>query len=140
MSDIVSKEQRSRMMSNIRSVSRLEDRVSQEIWHAGVRYRRNDKSLFGKPDFSIKKYKLVIFIDSCFWHGCPLHANIPKTNREFWQQKLERNMERDLDVTVHYQSRKWNILRIWEHDLKNNFRGTMDLIVKFIEEFKAKRP
>lgn len=140
MSDIVSKEQRSRMMSNIRPVSKLEDRVSRELWHSGVRYRRNDKSLFGKPDFSIKKYRLVIFIDSCFWHGCPLHANIPKTNREFWLKKLGRNKERDLEVTTYYQSRGWNILRIWEHDLKNDFHGTMNFIANFIGEYRANRP
>jgi DNA mismatch endonuclease (patch repair protein) len=113
--------------------------VSKELWSAGIRYRRNDKTLFEKLDLSIKKFKLVVFIDSCFWHGCPLHAKIPQSNMEFWLKKLGRNVERDKEVTVHYNDCTWNILRVWEHDLKEGFHGTLNLMIKFIEEIKANR-
>ena len=136
MSDIVNKAQRSKMMSNIRAVSKLEDRISKELWHAGFRLRRNNKSLFGKPDFSIKKNKIVVFIDSCFWHGCALHATIPKNNRDFWLKKLQRNVERDLEVSEYYSYRQWNMLRVWEHDLKQDFIGTVEQIANFISNIK----
>lgn len=139
MSDIVDKAKRSKMMSNIRGVSKLEDRISKELWHAGFRLRRNDKSLFGKPDFSIKKNKIVIFIDSCFWHGCALHATIPKNNHDFWLKKLQRNMERDSEVSEYYSLRKWNMLRVWEHDLKRDFSGTVGQIANFISDIKKNR-
>lgn len=63
-----------------------------------VRFRKNVKSLFGTPDIASKKYKIVIFVDSCFWHLCPEHGNIPKTNIEFWENKLIRNRQRDCEV------------------------------------------
>ena len=138
MTEKISKEVRSRNMAAIRSVSKLEDKVSRELWKKGLRYRRNDKSLFGKPDFAIKKYKIVIFIDSCFWHQCPIHGNMPKNNAEYWNEKLIRNIERDKEVTNFYTNKGWNILRVWEHDFKKDFQGTLDKIVEFVKVAKAK--
>ena len=138
MAEKISKEARSRNMAAIRSVSKLEDKVSRELWKKGLRYRRNEKSLFGKPDFSIKIYKIVIFIDSCFWHQCPIHGNMPKNNAEYWNKKLKRNIERDKEVTTFYTNKGWNILRVWEHDFKEDFQGTLDKIVEFVKVAKAK--
>ena len=138
MTEKISKEVRSRNMAAIRSVSKLEDKVSRELWKKGLRYRRNDKSLFGKPDFAIKKYKIVIFIDSCFWHQCPIHGNMPKNNAEYWNEKLIRNIERDKEVTNFYTNKGWNILRVWEHDFKEDFQGTLDKIVEFVKAAKGK--
>ncbi|WP_412728501.1 hypothetical protein [Geobacillus stearothermophilus] len=73
-------------MKAIKSRSQLEDTVSKALWREGYRFRKNDKTLLGKPDISIKKYKVAIFIDSCFWHGCPLHGNMPESNREYWKK------------------------------------------------------
>ncbi|SFE86963.1 DNA mismatch endonuclease, patch repair protein [Paenibacillus catalpae] len=138
MSDNLSSEHRKKNMRAIRSVSRLETRVSKKLWACGIRFRRNVASLFGKPDFAIKKYKIVIFIDSCFWHSCNQHANIPKTNSEYWIAKLERNRKRDIQVTEYYRSKDWNILRIWEHDLKKeSFDRTINKIINFIEDIKC---
>lgn len=139
MADIVSKEVRSRMMSKIRSVSKLEDKISKGLWRRGVRIRRNVKTLVGKPDFSIKKYRVVIFLDSCFWHYCPSHAVIPKTNLKFWVEKLNKNKQRDLDVNNYYASIGWNILRIWEHEVKEDYQGVLDKIIKFIEVAKNRK-
>lgn len=83
MTDRITKEQRSQVMKSIKGQSLLENEVSKALWHKGVRFRKNVRSLFGNPDISIKKYKIVIFIDSCFWHACPIHGNTPKSNTDF---------------------------------------------------------
>ena len=88
MSDIMTKQQRSNNMKAIKSVSKLESIVSKKLWARGFRFRRNTQNLFGKPDISIKKYKIVIFIDSCFWHQCPLPANMPKSHTDYWEKNL----------------------------------------------------
>ncbi|WP_121609144.1 very short patch repair endonuclease [Mesobacillus foraminis] len=128
MADRISTEQRSRNMRAIKSQSNLENKVSTALWDAGLRFRKNT-NLFGKPDIAIKKYKVVIFIDSCFWHVCPLHGNIPKSNQTYWIKKLKRNQERDEEVNNYYQSKGWNILRVCEHDLKKNFDSTINEII-----------
>ncbi|SFE68223.1 T/G mismatch-specific endonuclease [Paenibacillus algorifonticola] len=136
MADIVSPETRSKMMKSIRSVSKLESLVSKELWKQNIRFRKNSKKLFGKPDISIKKYKIVIFIDSCFWHYCDLHGRYPKSNLEYWEKKITRNKLRDEKVTLYYSSNGWNILRIWEHQLKDDFDQTLGQIYSFIEHCK----
>lgn len=132
MADIVDKETRSKMMSKIKSVSMLEKIVNKELWKKGVRARRNVNDLYGKPDWAIKKYKVVIFLDSCFWHVCPIHGNFPKNNKEFWERKLKRNVERDKEVTKFYLENNWNILRIWEHEVKEDLDKVVNKIIKFI--------
>ncbi|MGO4994504.1 very short patch repair endonuclease [Jeotgalibaca porci] len=138
MNDKLSREQRSKVMSSIRAQSKLENKFSHALWRKGIRFRKNDRSLFGTPDISIKKYKLVVFVDSCFWHKCPIHGKIPKTNTKFWEDKLNRNVERDEEVTNHYISEGWNIYRIWEHELKSNFNLCVQIVVNFIENEKRK--
>lgn len=136
MSDVMNKEQRSKNMRAIKSVSKLEGRVTNALWHRGLRFRKNNKRLFGKPDISIKKYKIAIFIDSCFWHVCPHHYNMPKNNEEFWKNKLNRNVSRDIEVNEYYLINKWNLLRVWEHEFKEDFLGTIDKIEKYILDIK----
>lgn len=109
--DKVSKEQHSKIMSAIKAKSHLEDIVTRELWHRGVRFRRNVRSLKGTPDIAIKKYKIVIFIDSCFWHCCPEHFRMPKSILEYWEKKFNRNKEHDEDVTSFYREQGWTILR-----------------------------
>lgn len=138
MVDTLSKEQRRKNMQAIRSQSKLENQVSREIWKRGLRFRKNDKSLFGKPDISIKKYKIVIFIDSCFWHSCPIHGNMPKTNVEYWEKKLNKNIRRDLEVNQYYKEKGWNVLRIWEHNIKKDFQNTIEQIIQFIRDSSGK--
>lgn len=137
MTDKITREQRTVIMKKIKAKSHLEDRVAKQLFKNGIRYRRNSKRLLGKPDISIQKYKVVIFIDSCFWHSCPIHGNIPKSNVDYWKKKLIRNVERDLEVNNFYTERNWNILRIWEHDLDDNFDATIDKIISFINVAKT---
>ena len=134
--DKITKEQRSKIMSKIKAKSKLEDMVSRELWKRGIRYRRNVRSLMGTPDFAIKKYKIVIFIDSCFWHFCPVHGKIPKSNVEFWEKKLNRNMERDREVNQYYEKSDWNLLRFWEHEVRSNLDGVVDSIENAVKEAK----
>lgn len=119
MSDIVSKKKRSEIMSRIKSKdSKIEILFRIELWKQGFRYRKNSVKHFGKPDIVLPKYKTVIFIDSCFWHGCKKHCRIPAVRKKFWTEKITRNKERDKEVSKFYKKQGWKIFRIWEHDLK----------------------
>ncbi|PEZ76375.1 very short patch repair endonuclease [Bacillus sp. AFS017274] len=136
MTDVLTKEQRRKNMQAIKSQSKLENIVSKALWKKGYRFRKNTKDLFGKPDIAIKKYKIVIFIDSCFWHCCKQHGNIPKSNSEFWIKKLERNRERDQEVNSYYLKEGWHIKRIWEHEIKQDINKVINDIIDFIEDAK----
>jgi DNA mismatch endonuclease, patch repair protein len=135
MTDNLTKEQRKKNMRAIKSQSALENRVTKELWRKGFRFRKN-ANLFGKPDISMKKYKIVIFIDSCFWHFCPIHANMPKSNKDYWEKKLKRNKERDIEVDQYYKDKGWNILRVWEHELKDHFFEAIEMIENYIRRNK----
>lgn len=136
--DKLSKESRSNIMKSIKSVSQLENIVASALWHRGYRFRRNSKSLFGKPDLSIKKYKVVIFIDSCFWHFCPKHGRVPKSNTEYWNSKFKKNKKRDEIVNAYYKEKAWNLLRVWEHEFKDDFYLAIDSIADFIDLSREK--
>nr|WP_080835606.1 very short patch repair endonuclease [Cohnella massiliensis] len=141
MVDRLSKEKRSDLMRAVKSKkSLIENSVTHELWKRGLRFRRNVKNLKGKPDIAIKKDKIVVFIDSCFWHMCPIHCKIPKSNVEFWLAKLERNRERDMSITRYYKENNWNILRIWEHELKDDFESCINRIYDLISKVKKKLP
>ncbi|WP_340378742.1 very short patch repair endonuclease [Streptomyces sp. SS7] len=87
---------------------------------AGLRYRVN-VPVPGMPrrtiDIAFTKAKIAIFMDGCFWHGCPQHATQPKANAEWWRAKLDKNMARDRETTEHLQAEGWTVLRYWEHDV-----------------------
>lgn len=86
----------------------------------GITGWRRHQRLFGKPDFSFREDRVVIFVDGCFWHGCPKHSNTPVNNRSFWETKLSANKRRDRLVTKTLRQQGWLVLRIWEHDLSKN--------------------
>ena len=118
--DIVSKKKRSEIMSRVKSRdSKMEISFRKKLWKRGFRYLKNSGKYFGKPDIVLPKYETVIFIDSCFWHGCEKHYSPPKTRAKFWKNKIERNKQRDNEVNLHYEERGWKMIRIWEHDLKS---------------------
>ncbi len=124
MTDIFSKKKRSEIMSKVRSKdSKIEVDFRKAIWKAGFRYRKNPTKYFGKPDLVLKKHKTVIFVDSCFWHGCKRHCRLPAIRRKFWTEKIERNKQRDKEVNRHYRKIGWKIIRVWEHNLnKKDFK------------------
>ena len=115
-------------MSRIKSKdSKIEIDFRKQLWNAGFRYRKNAKNYFGKPDIVLKKYQTVIFIDSCFWHGCKKHCRIPTANKKYWVNKISRNKLRDKQVDRYYKISGWKIIRIWEHNLKqiNHIKKTI---------------
>ena len=117
--DTVSKTARSGIMSRVKSQeTKLEKSFRKLLWNSGVRYRKNNIKFFGKPDILIKKANTVIFIDSCFWHGCSKHLRMPSSNKKYWETKISRNKKRDQEVNSHYKKLGWRIIRIWEHDLR----------------------
>ena len=121
MPDIVSKKKRSEIMSNVKSKgSKIEVFFRKALWKKGFRYSKNSSKYFGKPDIVLLKHKTVIFIDSCFWHGCKKHCRIPSVRKKYWTAKIVRNKKRDKEVSKHYKKQGWKIFRIWEHDFKNN--------------------
>ena len=71
-----------------------------------------------KPDFVFRKERVAVFVDGCFWHQCPLHSKIPESNREFWEQKLRKNVERDQRTDKALKAKGWKTFRLWEHELK----------------------
>ena len=137
MTDNLTKEQRTRNMKAIKSShTKMEDFICKLLWKKGLRFRKNVKNLPGKPDIAIKKFKIVIFLDSCFWHKCPKHFKRPKSNLEYWDPKIERNVKRDIEVNKFYNDNQWHILRIWEHEFKNNLDATINKIETFINNAK----
>jgi DNA mismatch endonuclease (patch repair protein) len=108
-------------MSRIRSKgTKPEKLLKKALWEAGVRYKTSKKPLPGKPDISLKKYKLVVFVDGSFWHGYDWEnkKNSIKSNREFWVAKIERNRQLDREVNAFYQSKGWTVLRWGEMERK----------------------
>lgn len=89
--------------------------LGKALWSLGLRYRKNDKNIFGKPDFSFKKYKVAVFVDGEFWHGkdWEIRKNDIKSNQAFWITKIERNMARDREVAEMLLKSGWKILRVW---------------------------
>ena len=131
--DKVSRKKRSDIMSRIRSKNtKLECQFRRRLWELGIRYRINPKGYFGKPDLVIRKKKTVIFIDSCFWHGCKKHCRVPVSNNDYWVSKIECNKGRDLVVTKYYKERNWNVVRIWEHDIKQDTKKIVHRIIEVL--------
>jgi DNA mismatch endonuclease (patch repair protein) len=119
MADVFSKSKRSEVMSRIRSRGNQATELAlAKLFrrHKITGWRRNQK-VFGKPDFIFPKHKLAVFVDGCFWHGCPKHGTQPKGNAAFWRKKISRNQIRDRLVTRTLRKAGWRVLRIWEHEL-----------------------
>ena len=121
--DRLTPEQRKKcMQSNKSKGTKPELVLAKAMWALGLRYRKNSGSIFGKPDFSFKKYKVAVFVDGEFWHGKDWEqrkAEI-KGNREFWIAKIERNIRRDMEVTGRLKAEGWTVLRFWSNDVVKN--------------------
>lgn len=128
--DNLTPEQRRKNMQNIRSTgTKVERLVARELRKRKIYFAAHAKSIMGKPDFVFRRKKVVVFIDSDFWHGHPERCIMPKSNLEYWTQKIERNRLRDQKVNEYLANKGWNIIRIWEKDLKDNFQDCFDQIL-----------
>lgn len=112
-------------MSRIKSANTKPEIVVRSLLHRlGFRFRKNVKTLAGKPDIVLKKHQAIIFVHGCFWHqhkGCK-RANIPKSNQDYWKPKLERNVQRDGEHEAELTAQGWRVLKIWECEIKNLFQ------------------
>ena len=129
MSDFLSPGDRSRMMSRVRGRNtRPELYVRRAVWSYGFRYRLHLSSLPGTPDLVLPKYRLAVFVHGCFWHqhGCP-KSKRPSTNREFWDRKLDGNVDRDVRDRTRLENMGWFVVVIWECSLES---GTENLLMQ----------
>ena len=96
--------------------------VRKGLWKRGFRYRLNHKRLPGHPDLVLRKYRTCIFVNGCFWHGHEGCCKIPSTNREFWEAKIQRNKERDIETQKELSKMGWHCITVWECELKPTVR------------------
>lgn len=134
--DRVPRDVRSRIMANIRSVgTSIELEFSRELRRSRVSFVEHPSTL-GRPDVVFSKPRVVVFLDSCFWHRCPYHFRPPKSRQEYWVPKIARNVKRDKEVRAWYRREGWKVLRFWEHQIKGDLDGC---IVKTLAAVAARR-
>ncbi len=139
--DRLTKEQRRRNMQAIRSTgSQIELTLSRALFAKGYRYRKNDRTVFGKPDLVFKKYRIAIFVDSEFWHGKNWKKRKTefKTNKEFWIKKIEGNIKRDKVVNTYLRRNNWIVIRFWGSDIKKKLPICIDEIERKIFEAETR--
>ncbi len=139
--DRLTAEQRRKNMQAVRAYgSKIETALAKALFAQGLRYRKNDRTIFGKPDLTFKKYKLAVFVDSEFWHGKDWETKKfdHKSNQEFWLTKIERNIERDKEVNEKLIAEGWKVLRFWGKDITRNLDNCITKIQKTINETERK--
>jgi DNA mismatch endonuclease (patch repair protein) len=134
--DKLTKERRSLNMSKIRSKDTLpEIRIRKALWYMGYRYRLHYKQLPGKPDIVIMKQKIVVFVHGCFWHrhaNC-IEASRPKTNSEYWETKINKNIERDKKHQEVIEQLGYKVFIIWECEVKEDIDENIKLLKKLLK-------
>jgi len=139
--DKLTKEQRHKNMQAVKfQGSKIEIMLAKEMWKKGLRYRKNDKTVIGKPDFTFKKYKIAVFCDSEFWHGKDWDEKKleHKSNIKFWHQKIERNIQRDREVNEVLLKNGWQVIRFWGKDIEKELLNCVIKIETEINEVKRK--
>jgi DNA mismatch endonuclease, patch repair protein len=136
--DVFSREKRSQIMSRVSGKNTKPELIVRSLLHRmGYRFRLHRKDLPGKPDITLPKYKKVIFIHGCFWHGhkhCK-RSSLPNTNREFWEHKIRSNAQRDYKNISSLTEKGWEVMVLWSCQIKNK----EDLISKLIEFIENKK-
>lgn len=134
MADNVTKERRSEIMAGIRSINTKPELIVRRfLFVHGLRFRLHDKALPSKPDIKLTKYKTLVFVNGCFWHG---HKNckryvMPKTNKKFWYEKIRKNIKRDKKNLRELRKMGWHVYIIWECDLQlKNRSATLDNLLR----------
>jgi len=127
VADNVTKKRRSEIMSNVRSSNTEPELIVRRyLFSNGFRYKLNDKNLPGKPDIKLTKYRTLIFVHGCFWHGhnsCNIYV-MPRTNKKFWYGKIETNVSRDRRHTTSLRKLGWHVYIVWECDLRPSKRAS----------------
>lgn len=137
--DRISKEKRSDIMSRVRSKNtKPEETVRKYLFSAGFRYRKNDKRYPGKPDIVLPKYHTMVFVNGCFWHqhpGCKAAA-LPEANHQYWQDKLQKNIERDKKEMQRLEHIGWHVIVVWECEISNK-KKREERLAALTEEIRA---
>ena len=133
MADRFPREVRSRIMASVKSKDTgPELAVRRILWGSGLRYRIHDRTVPGTPDISNKRRKFAVFVDGCFWHGCPVCYREPKTNKGYWRDKVRRNRKRREAVRTGLEAQGFRVVEIWEHEVDDpdivtrNVRAALD--------------
>ena len=128
--DVMTQEQRHNNMAAIKSKNTsIEIMLRHALWHKGLRYRKNVKDVYGTPDICVKKYRLAIFCDGDFWHGKNYTDKEFTTNKKYWDNKIKRNKERDLKVTITLRDQGWTVLRFWEDEIRHDLDGCVEKVM-----------
>lgn len=129
MTDVLTPEQRRKNMSHIHGKNTSPElKLRKMLWGAGIRGYRVHYKLPGKPDIVFTRKKIAVFVDGCFWHKCPVCFRPPATNAEFWNEKLQKNVERDLRVNRELEELGWTVLRFWEHEVRKTPEDVVEKI------------
>ena len=139
MADKFSKTKRSEIMSKISSKETApEILVRKYLFSKGLRFRKNVKDLSGKPDIVLPKYKTIIFVHGCFWHGHTCKkGSLPQTNLSFWEEKIKKNMERDISNIAQLKENNWNVIVVWQCEISNKSNLSIRL-GKLLHEIEKK--
>lgn len=134
MVDVLTPDQRRRCMGRVKNKNTsIELLLRKALWSSGLRYRLKSK-LIGKPDIVFNLAKVAIFVDGCFWHGCPEHGQLPQTNESFWESKIRANVDRDRVVSKALTGQGWIVIRFWEHDIKRDIKGCVSRVKMSIQK------
>ena len=140
MTDNLTEEQRRKVMSRNKPSGgkSTEWALRSRLIAGGISgWKIQPADITGKPDFVFLSERIAIFVDGCFWHGCELHKNIPKTNESFWSKKISGNIERDKEVTSILIDEGWTVLRFWEHELMSSPENVIQTIREATSSYKA---
>ncbi|MDQ2912654.1 MAG: very short patch repair endonuclease [Chloroflexota bacterium] len=120
-------------MARVRTRDTAEELELRRALHRrGFRYRIHS-SLPGRPDIVFSTRRIAVFVDGCFWHGCPLHYTAPRVNWEFWKKKVEENRERDVRSDAKLQSAGWAAIHVWQHELGPQLENTLERLSRLLE-------
>jgi DNA mismatch endonuclease (patch repair protein) len=125
-----------KIMASIKKAdTRPEVLLRKKLWKEGFRNYRKYPKLLGRPDLYFPAHRLVVFVDGCFWHGCPIHCRIPKKNLAYWTEKIAYNQRRDTMIDEELRSQGLTVLRIWEHDIAEDIHGAIQRVKSLVESY-----
>lgn len=141
--DTVNPKERSRIMARVKGQGNksTELKLIKFFKEYNIKGWKRKYPLTGNPDFVLSKYRLAIFVDGCFWHGCKDHCRIPESNRQYWVSKIDKNIKRDKKINKELKGKKWTVIRIWEHELKKgNHKEKLQKIKKKVQQISGVSP
>jgi len=131
MTDVLSPEQRHLNMVRIKGKNTgPEVKLRRLLYQSGLRGYRVHHNITGKPDVVFTRQRIAIFVDGCFWHKCPFCFKEPETRKDFWLEKINKNVERDKRNDLKLSEEGWRVIRIWEHQVKKNPEEVLELIAR----------